>query len=331
MQLEFGGQRNSVAAGELLVGSQIAAAVAVGGDAVRPSGGSLGRLVALSDGREYPIDVVPFVLGRDPAAQVVIGSPDASRRHAEIVATPGGDVLVDLSNHGTIVNGSGISGRYQLKALDVIRIGADEFRYYSGTAPGAVPPAGAEFRLSDTLVGIPLRTLVAAIPTSPAARPLAVLLGKTGALKGRRFQVVTPAATIGRDPGVDVPVADHSVSARHARLELREGVWTLADLASGGGTWVDGEPVEDEVPLSPGAVIRLGDLSLAFEPRDERRGEAPIAASQPAPSLGEPEPTVGGPAQPAPVEPAAGGRARWLLAGAIVVLVGALAAVVLLG
>ena len=93
------------------------------GPAVRKSGPPA-RLVSLTDGREYNLEAAPFVLGRDAQAEVVIGSPDASRRHAEIASVPDGDVLVDLSTNGTYVNGSRVSGRHRLKALDVIRIGA---------------------------------------------------------------------------------------------------------------------------------------------------------------------------------------------------------------
>lgn len=370
MQLEFGGQRISAAAGQLLIGSDLAAAVGMGGDDVLPSHvllrvadeGSLAieptvsgvgaprgvtggvaaqpavdghsRLVALSDGREYPIDAVPFVMGRIETAQVVIGSPDASRRHAEIVATPSGDVLVDLSTHGTVVNGSRINGRYQLGALDVIRIGADEFRYYPGDRLKAVPPPGAQFRLSDTLVGLPVRTLVASVPTADLVRPLAVLLAKSGALKGQRFNVRQAAAVIGRDPEADVRLVEPSVSARHGRLELREGIWSLTDLGSGSGSWVDDERVSDEFPLSPGAVIRIGDVALSFEPRDERA--VPSAPAQVAASLaalapaGRPAP-IPGAVLPEPVPDPIGGPSPVVVGLAILILIAGLSAVVLLG
>src|SRR6185295_13640310 len=113
----------------------------------------VGRLVSLNDGREYPLDTEPFVLGRDATAQVVIASPDSSRRHAEIVSRPDGDVVVDLSTNGTHVNGKPIPGRHRLEALDVIRIGAEEFRYYPAPKPEPAVPSGAQFRLGDTLIG----------------------------------------------------------------------------------------------------------------------------------------------------------------------------------
>lgn len=73
---------------------------------------------------------------------------------------------------------------------------------------------------------------------------------------------------IGRVAGNDVVLADPSVSARHARLRLAGGVWTIADLGSINGSRVDGEPVQQALPLAPGSIMRLGDVELAFVPRD---------------------------------------------------------------
>ncbi len=285
---------------------------------------SSGRLVSLNDGREYRVTVVPFGLGRDPGAEVVIASPDASRRHAEIVSRPDGDVLVDLSSSGTYVNGSRIDGRRPLKALDVIRIGAEEFRYYSAVnepAGPAVPPAGAAARLSDTLIGL------------PRSRPLATLRIKSGDGKGARLLVRSPVVNLGRDPSNDIRFFDTSISASHAKLQLREGVWTLTDLGSSNGSSVDGEPVTEETPLCPGATIVLGDVAISFEPNDDRADavprtaviERPVVAPAPIPPEA-PVPvalSVTAP-KPVPVRSNVG-----LLVTAIVVLLAALVALVL--
>ena len=37
-------------------------------------------------------------------------------------------------------------------------------------------------------------------------------------------------------------------------------------MGSTNGSFVDGERVEDEAPLAPGALIRFGDFSVVFEP-----------------------------------------------------------------
>jgi pSer/pThr/pTyr-binding forkhead associated (FHA) protein len=265
----------------------------------------VGRLVCLNDGREYPINAVPFILGRDPAAQVVLGSPDASRRHAEVAHRPDGDVLVDCSTHGTWVNGAKIAGRHRLMPLDVIRIGSEEYRYY----PGASIQPGPEFRLANTLAGVP--SLGLPITPIPTGKPLATLRIKRGQAKGKRFSVLGPTVTMGRAEFNDVVIDDPSISAAHARLDLNEGIWSLTDVGSTNGTTVDGVLVEDETPLSPGATIELGQIVFSFEPYDEpARAPTPAAAPPAGPALEVPNVSTPGARVARPLILLTTGRAR---------------------
>jgi hypothetical protein len=66
-----------------------------------------------------------FVLGRSRSCDLKLQSPDASRRHAEIVAVASGHVLRDLgSTNGTYVNGQRIQ-EHPLRTGDRIEIGGD--------------------------------------------------------------------------------------------------------------------------------------------------------------------------------------------------------------
>ncbi len=87
-----------------------------------------------------------------------------------------------------------------------------------------------------------------------------------------------PTIRLGRDEHNGVVVPHQSVSADHAELRLRGGVWTLTDLGSLNGSWVDGEPVLGSLPLAPGSEIRLGDVVFAFGPRD-RWEDSPAVGS----------------------------------------------------
>ncbi|MGH7562164.1 MAG: FHA domain-containing protein [Gemmatimonadales bacterium] len=235
---------------------------------VDPSAEGVPRLVSLSDGREYRIEVVPFVIGRDAGCEVVVESTEVSRRHAEIVTRPDGDVIVDTSSNGTFVNGTRIEGRKVLEAGDLIRVGDEEFRYYPVEKP--LPPPGADFRLADTMIGF--RAIPRRAPQpflAPSEPPLATMLVREGALIGQRLHIRTPVVNIGRAEFNDIKLPDPSVSASHAKLQLREGVWIISDLGSTNGVTVDGERVKGEAPLSPGAQVLLGQVRLLFEPKDE--------------------------------------------------------------
>jgi FHA domain-containing protein len=101
-----------------------------------------GRVVSLTDGREYAIAGASLVFGRDASCDVVVSGKDVSRRHAEIMSTPKGYLLVDSSTNGTSVNDVRVEGQRLLARADVITIGEEKFRFYADTtaAPSPAPP-----------------------------------------------------------------------------------------------------------------------------------------------------------------------------------------------
>jgi hypothetical protein len=63
---------------------------------------------------------------------------------------------------------------------------------------------------------------------------------------------------IGRDPGCEVCVEDALASRRHARVSLARGEWSIRDLQSSNGLFVDGERVET-APVGQGISVSLGE------------------------------------------------------------------------
>src|SRR5213082_4023675 len=70
-----------------------------------------GRVVSLTDGREYVITAASIVFGREAGCDIVVAGKDVSRRHAEIVQTPRGYLVVDSSTNGTFVNEEQVQGQ----------------------------------------------------------------------------------------------------------------------------------------------------------------------------------------------------------------------------
>src|SRR5438876_1196584 len=266
-----------------------------GGGAVKPAavGTTGGRLVSLTDGREYVITGASLVFGREAGSDVVVVGKDVSRRHAEIVQTPKGYLLVDSSTNGSFVNEERVEGQRILARADVIPIGEEQFRFYADAAPAAGPPPP-----HPPPQGPAASAPQAAPPASPTApAPLASFLVRSGALIGQRLQVKTPVANIGRADYNDLVIPDPSVSTSHAKLQRREGVWVLVDLESTNGTFVDGERVKGDAPLAPGATVRLGDVQLVFEPTDDAVGVVKGGGTQ---LLKTPQSMMPTPAAPAP-------------------------------
>jgi hypothetical protein len=80
----------------------------------------------------------------------------------------------------------------------------------------------------------------------------------------RRTQVLGPEPlAIGRDPQNDVVLDDRRVSRKHAEIRLRLGRYTLYDLQSTNGTYVNGRRIA-EIVLSDGDRISVGGIELQF-------------------------------------------------------------------
>lgn len=362
------------------------------GAPAKPIGTTGGRIISLTDGREYQVGAA-LRFGREAGADVVVPGGQVSRRHAEIVASPRGYMLIDTSTNGTFVNAERVQNQRLLSRADVIKIADEEFRFYSDAPPAAAPAAAppppppapvpqASLPQREPVVALPAAPAAAALrltpappayalprnpappaeapppaapahlqstgyfetakrpaapeaaappappaplapppveapraaapppapPTPPApavavppaaaapppappappappvaapravapppapptaAAPLAKFVVRSGSLKGQRLIVKVPIVNIGRADYCDMVIPDDSVSSQHAKLTRREGVWVLTDLGSTNGTMVDGEKVEGDIPLAPGAFVRFGDVQLIFEPTDD--------------------------------------------------------------
>jgi hypothetical protein len=63
----------------------------------------------------------------------------------------------------------------------------------------------------------------------------------------------------GREDGIDIPVQDALASRKHAELRWTEGQgWSLADLNSRNGTFVDNQRITGEVALRDGSQLQVG-------------------------------------------------------------------------
>ena len=74
-------------------------------------------------------------------------------------------------------------------------------------------------------------------------------------------------AVVGRHALCDVVLDDITVSRHHAEVERSGGKYTIADLRSLNGTYVNGERVEQAV-LTSGDAIQIGRFRLVFVARD---------------------------------------------------------------
>lgn len=146
----------------------------------------------------------------------------------------------------------------------------------------------------------------------------------TGLDTGRTFALAEAKTDIGRGTEVDLRIRDRAVSRAHARI-LREGsAFTVQDLGSPNGVFVNGHRVKRNSRLRDGDVIELGQTILRFQGAVEEPSPEPTPAVEPVELASEEPSQPLEAAEPAAVPPRLQ-RAWWLVGlGAALALVGVL-------
>nr|WP_232248703.1 FHA domain-containing protein [Streptacidiphilus rugosus] len=91
----------------------------------------------------------------------------------------------------------------------------------------------------------------------------ALLVVRRGPNSGSRFLLDTELTTAGRHPESDIFLDDITVSRRHVEFRRGPGGFTVADVGSLNGTYVNRERI-DEVPLNTGDEVQIGKYRLVF-------------------------------------------------------------------
>jgi ABC-type multidrug transport system ATPase subunit/pSer/pThr/pTyr-binding forkhead associated (FHA) protein len=94
----------------------------------------------------------------------------------------------------------------------------------------------------------------------------------------RTLALTRDPLTIGRHPTNQLVIDVPTVSAEHAILEYRAGVYHLVDRNSRNGTFVNGQRI-GEIDLKDGDLIRLGEPGSHAVTLTYRAGQAPLSAS----------------------------------------------------
>jgi predicted component of type VI protein secretion system len=100
------------------------------------------------------------------------------------------------------------------------------------------------------------------------------------------FELPEDKTTIGRVPENLLQIADDSVSSSHAEITFENGNFTVRDLGSTNGTFLNDEPIESSV-LTSGDTLRFGSVSTTFISQAETKAEptpAPTPERTAAPS-----------------------------------------------
>jgi hypothetical protein len=128
-------------------------------------------------------------------------------------------------------------------------------------APPPPPPARA------ATAATPAAKAAAAATAEPVvARTVVLALAKLVAVDadlGAPEFPLQPLSFIGRTPDNQVRLNRPAVSRRHAQITQTDKGWTIKDLQSENGTYVNGERVQER-PLADGDRVQIGTVRLLF-------------------------------------------------------------------
>lgn len=103
----------------------------------------------------------------------------------------------------------------------------------------------------------------AAVDALPAGS--ALLIVRRGPNSGSRFLLDGELTTAGRHPESDIFLDDVTVSRRHVEFRRgADGAFTVSDVGSLNGTYVNRERIESGIPLGNGDEVQIGKYRLVF-------------------------------------------------------------------
>lgn len=217
--------------------------------------------------------VVPLIrdeisIGRKEGNTIRLTERNVSRRHAKLLRQTGAVFIEDLASYNGIkVNGNRINGRVAIAEGDRIQIGdyvlglkvegqaAKAVETEEGAETADTERATAQLEVTDLSDSEP----TAVVSTEP---PRLVCVSSNFA--GMEWVVNKPVMVIGRtDDNNDVVINHRSISRHHARVVEEHGRYTIVDMQSANGVWVNGEDY-GKVELRKGDLVDLGHVRLRF-------------------------------------------------------------------
>lgn len=183
--------------------------------------------------KELPLGDGAYSIGRNPDNAIVLKETSLARQHAEWIIQANTCTVRDLGG-GVLLNDHKI-GEAQIKPGDIVVLGrlSCEISWDDGQGSKAWEDQIGQLEI-----------------IYPKEMSGTLFLEKTEMM-------------MGRVPECDIQVMDKQSSRQHAKIALRDHIYTIEDMQSANGTWVNGKRITIH-PLCIGDVIQIGALQYRF-------------------------------------------------------------------
>jgi pSer/pThr/pTyr-binding forkhead associated (FHA) protein len=231
-------------------------------------------------GRNYQLDGRVITIGRDSDNDIVLNDPSVSRHHAKVAYQNGQTVIEDLgSSNGIHVDGVRVQ-RQVLASDSSIKVGREELALaHVGSPVGAAQAAYANPSGNRASGGGSMdsngmdRTIV----RGTNASAVAWLAVKSGPMRGESIELKPGSYALGRDESSDIVIKDQSISRHHAAFQYKNNAFTLSDVGSLAGTFINRKRIGGLV-LQAGSWMRVGETTMVLTTFEAN--EAPAVNSE---------------------------------------------------
>ncbi len=214
--------------------------------------------------RKFVLNSTVTTIGRAQDNDIVINNLALSRRHAEVVCRAGHYEVSDQgSQNGVFVNNERVRSPRPLKTSDTITMGSYQFVFSENQSQEPDLDA-ARRRRRPPVHEKPVRRAPSPPPPIRQENESALLVLKYNDMELQRVILSEGECLIGRAKECDIQIAERRLSRRHCTISLTSKGYTVNDLGSQNGTYVNRKKVRDEHVLSPGDVLNFAEYSVVF-------------------------------------------------------------------
>ena len=194
-----------------------------------------------------------YNIGRVDGNDIILPSQSVSRSHARIFVANNKCYIDNLSStNGVLVNNVPIKDRTEIVHGSKIRIG--EYIFYLEYKDQSEMNSSQEV----------LKTQI--VSSGQGGYKIVRIKDK---FAGEEFMLSEQTNTIGRTEDNYILLSDQSISRNHAKITNHGMIYTVIDLDSSNGTFVNDKKISSQ-QLQPNDIVRFGNVSFVFVPASAR-------------------------------------------------------------